>query len=109
MHQGSLAAPQKMGLGWRRGSLVGGVKKKSWEANCEWKVEHGGDTFLSCAAPECRSASTCVYDESRSADRCLQWSLVICLHYTSVAQPPRAIIYSELPKHTHPETGSPTC
>lgn len=50
----------------------------------------------------------CVYYESHCMDRCLQWSRVICLHYTTAAQPPRAIIYSDLPKHTHPETGSPT-
>lgn len=48
----------------------------------------------------------CVYYESLCRDRCLQWSWVICLHYTTVAQPPRTIIYSDLPKHTHPETGS---
>lgn len=50
----------------------------------------------------------CVYYESLCRDRCLQWGWVICLHYTTVAQPPRTIIYSDLPKHTHthPETGS---
>lgn len=48
----------------------------------------------------------CVYYESLCRDRCLQWGWVICLHYATVAQPPRTIIYSDLPKHTHPETGS---
>lgn len=48
----------------------------------------------------------CVYDESLRGDGCLQWSGVICLHYTPVAQPPSTIIYSDLPKHMHPETGS---
>lgn len=48
----------------------------------------------------------CVYHESARVDRCLQRAWVICLHYTTGAQPPRTIIYSDLPKHTHPETGS---
>lgn len=57
----------------------------------------------------CVCVYMCVYYESQCMDRCLQWSWVICLHYTTTAQPSRAIIYSDLPKHTHPETGSPTC
>lgn len=49
---------------------------------------------------------SCVHYESQCMDRCLHWSRVICLHYTTKAQPPGAIIYSDLPKHTHPETES---
>lgn len=49
----------------------------------------------------CVCVYMCVYHESHCMDRCLQWSWVICLHYTTSVQPPRAIIYSELLKHTH--------
>ena len=57
----------------------------------------------------CVCVCVCVYYESHPMDRCLQWGWVICLHYTTMSQSPRAIISSDLPKHKHPETGSPTC
>lgn len=54
---------------------------------------------------------------SESASACVLWitsdghmftvKRVICLHCTTRTQPPRAIISSDLPKHKHPETGSP--
>lgn len=79
------------------------------------KDRHNRDTIFTRIRPASRlqhlhmCVYMCVYYESQCMDICLQWSWVICLHYTTTAQPPRAIIYSDLPKHTHSETGSPTC
>lgn len=67
--QGCFATPREKGIGWRQGSLAG-------ENKIGKQIANGRSTrqrhLSSCAARECRSVYTCVYDESQSADRCLQ-------------------------------------